>query len=117
MPTKRSTQACAPLLVGAQDDLGVAVGAEDVAEPAQLVAELDVVVDLAVVDQRQSAVVAAHGHVAERAEVENAQALAGQGARPEDGLAAVVGSAVVLARGHASRAASCPGWDGWPSKR
>ena len=43
----------APLLVRAQDGLGIAGGTEDVAEILQLLAQLDVVVDLAVEDEAE----------------------------------------------------------------
>src|SRR5439155_25951656 len=90
----------APLLVRAQNDFGVAVGAEHLAQTPQLVPQLDIIVDLAVVDQGEAAVFAAHRHVPQRAEVENAQALVGQRARTELPDAAVVRPAVVLDLGH-----------------
>jgi hypothetical protein len=70
------------------------------AQTAQLVAQLEVVVDLAVLDQRQATVVAAHGHVPERTQVEDAQPLAGEGARAKSSLAAVVWSAMALGGRH-----------------
>src|SRR5438093_486082 len=90
----------APLLIRAQNDFGVAVGPKYLTQTPQLFPKLDVVVDLTVVDQRQSAVFTAHGHVPKRAQVEDAQALVGQSARAELSHTAVVGSAVVLDAGH-----------------
>src|SRR5579859_6335234 len=101
----------APLLIGAQNDLGVAVGAEHVAQFAELGADLDVIVDLAVGDQRQTAVFAAHWHVAERTEVENAQALTGQRTAAHHGLAAGVRAAVVLAGRHCLECRHVLEWD------
>ena len=46
-----------------EDGFGVAVGPEATAEPLELGLQLRVVVDLAVINQRQRAVFAPHGHV------------------------------------------------------
>ena len=43
-----------PLVVGGQDDFGVAVRAEDVSEPFELLSQLDVIVDLAVIGEPQA---------------------------------------------------------------
>src|SRR5205085_11597297 len=69
----------------------------------------DVVVDLAIGDQRQAAVITAHRHVPERTQVQDAQALAGEGAATEGRLTAGVGPAMLLngrhgrERGHVRR--------------
>src|ERR1044071_4055634 len=69
-------------------------------ETLQLVAELDVVVDFAVFDQRVAPVVTPHRHVAERAEVEDAQALATERARTQAFGASSVGATMALRRTH-----------------
>ena len=46
----------APLLIGMHDDLGVARRREAVAEAKELVSELDIIVDLAVIDGRNRSI-------------------------------------------------------------
>ena len=101
----------APLQVAAQDDLGVAVGAEHVTARAQLVAHLDVVVDLAVLGQRETTGLVAHGHVAVLAQVEDAQALIGQRRSAKRGQATVVRAAVALSGGHGAQGVQVSGRD------
>jgi hypothetical protein len=71
-----------------------------VAARAQLVAHFDVVVDLAVLGQRDAAAFIVHRHVAKRTQVQDAQALIGQRAAAERFETASVGSAVTLHGGH-----------------
>ena len=97
---KRAAQAGAPLLVGVDDDLGVAVRAEGVAGGLELGAQLAVVVDLAVVDEPDGLVLVGDGLVAALA-VDDAQAAVAEadGRRLEG--AGVVGAAVHDGGGHA----------------
>src|SRR5262249_10915006 len=92
-----------PLLVRVQDHLSVAVRLKDMPEAAQVLADLEVVVDLAVMGQRKATVVAQHWHVAVLAEVEDAEPLVGQRAGSEAALAGVVGPTVALGVGHAGK--------------
>src|SRR5215472_2072230 len=77
----------------------------------QLVAQLDVVVDLAVVDQRQPTALVVHGHVAGWAQVEDAQALRSECAAAVGFQSAVVGAAVALHSGHVFERGQVAGWD------
>ena len=90
----------APLLVGVDDDLGVAVRAEGVAGGLELGAQLAVVVDLAVVDEPDGLVLVGHGLVPALA-VDDAQAAVTEadGRRLEG--AGVIGAAVHDGGGHA----------------
>ena len=56
LPVEAPEGALAPLLEGVDDDFGVAAGSEPMAEPLELVTQLDVVEDLAVEDDPQRAV-------------------------------------------------------------
>ena len=56
LPVEATEGVIAPLLEGVDDHLGVAAGSEDVAQAFKLVAQLDVVEDLAVEDDPQRAV-------------------------------------------------------------
>ena len=68
---KAVDQIFAPLLVTVHQDLGVGVAVEDVASGLELGAELLEVVDLAVEDNRDLAVIARHGLGASLGKVEN----------------------------------------------
>ena len=72
-PLKRRKRLGAPRLVGVDDDLGVAAGAEAVAERLELGAQLDVVEDLAVEDDPQRAVLVGQRLLAGR-QVDDGQA-------------------------------------------
>jgi len=61
-----------------QDDLGVGRGAQAYAACLELVAQLESVVGLAVVDDLETAVRCGHGHQATRLEVDNGQPAGGQ---------------------------------------
>ena len=74
MPCRRCTQPRALLLVEVGDHLGVALRGEAVARALQALAQLAVVVDLAVEDDRDRAVLVEDRLVAGR-EVDHAQAL------------------------------------------
>ena len=91
---------CAPLEVRAQQHFGVAVRTEHVAAGAEIVADLDVVVDLAVFGQREAAAFIVHRHVAERAQVEDAQPLVSERAAAEDFEALIVRATMALRVGH-----------------
>src|SRR5665648_782145 len=99
MPLKRAAQA-APLLVGVDDDFAVAAGAERVAGGDELVAQLAVVVDLAVVDEPDGVVLVGDGLVAPGAVDDAEPAVAEAHVRALEG-AGVVGSAVHERRCHA----------------
>ena len=87
--------ALAPLLPGIKNDLGVAVGAEVVAQGRQLAGQLAEVVDLAVVDHAQIAVGAEHGLLA-AGQVDDRQAPVGQAHPGGEVQATLVGAAVEL---------------------
>src|SRR5206468_11184857 len=81
--------ALAPLAVGGEDDLGVGRATEAVAVRLQLATQLPVVVDLAVVDEPEGAVLAREGLVARVAQVDDREpaeaerdAFRGEGAGP-----------------------------------
>ena len=85
----------APLFVGVQHDLGVAARGEDVAARAQLGGEFEVVVDLAVEDQPQRAVLIAHGLMPGGTEVVDGEAAKAQGHASVVVLAFIVGAAML----------------------
>ncbi len=90
----------APLPKGLEDDLGVALGLEPVAQVRELGPDLEVVVDLAVVDGADPVFRVPHRLVACRREVDDAQPVVPkEGARPlaaDLGDIGVIRSAVVL---------------------
>ena len=71
----------APLTVGLGDHLGVGVGEEAVAQPAELLAQVAVVVDAAVEDDGQTQLGIDHGLGAGRREVDDGEPPMGQGHR------------------------------------
>jgi hypothetical protein len=83
----------APFLIGMEDDLGVGAGAEAVAMGLQFPAQVEEVVDFAVVDDPAGFVLIGDGLVA-GGEVNDAEAGHGQGGIAEDHGAGVVGAAV-----------------------
>src|SRR5674536_397038 len=90
----------APLLVGVDDDFAVAPGAERVAGRDELVAQLAVVVDLAVVDEPDGVVLVGDGLMAPGAVDDAEPAVAEAHVRALEGTG-VVGSAVHERRCHA----------------
>ena len=89
----------APLLPGVEDDLGVAVGAELVAQAPQLLHQFAEIVDLAVVADAKIAVGAEHGLLA-AGQVDDGQAPVGQAQPRLRVQAALVGTAVELGLVH-----------------
>ena len=83
----------APLLEGVHDGLGVAAGAEPVAPGLQLAAQIGVIVDLAVVDQLDGAVLVGHRLVAAGG-IHDAQPGHAQRQRALDPIALLVGASV-----------------------
>src|SRR4029077_7415114 len=63
----------APVPIGREQDFGVAGGAETVSRSPQLVAQLDVVVDLTVEDDDELAVIGGHWLLTGRAQVKDGQ--------------------------------------------
>jgi hypothetical protein len=82
----------APAVVGLRDDLGVGRGEEPVAVPAQLVAQLAVVVDAAVEDDGQPQLGVDHRLVPVGREVDDGQPAVAEGQRSVRVGAGVVGS-------------------------
>ena len=93
----------APRLPGVHDDLGVAARAEDVAERLQLGDQLLVVVDLAVEDDDDAAVLVEQRLLAGR-EVDDRQAAVAEADARLDVKAAFVGAAMVLRSRSCARA-------------
>ena len=91
----------APFGVGAQDDLGVAVGEEAVAEALQHRAQLGVVVDRAVEDQRQAEFGIDHRLARAFGQIDDRQAAVAEGGRAIGPLARGVGPAPRQTRVHA----------------
>src|SRR5262245_57648564 len=92
-PAQRVHEAGAPVLIEVDEDLGAAVGGGCVSPPAELLPELAVVVDLAVLDHLDAAVLVADRLIASR-EVDDREAAHRQAARPVDQAAVRVGTAV-----------------------
>ena len=80
-PVETRDAGFAPFPVGREQDLGVGCRAEPVSLPAQLLAELDVVVDFPVVGDPAAAVFCRHRLVAEGREVHDRQPTVAQGDR------------------------------------
>ena len=102
--------AFAPFHVGVQDHLGVGARAEAVPEPQKLLADRLEVVDLAVVGDPPASAGIAHGHVARRRQVDDAEALRAERVAAATHRAAVVGPAVrgQLAHGANQRLVQLP---------
>ena len=100
----------APFHVGVQDHLGVGARAEAVTEPQKLLAHRLEVVDLAVVGDPPAAAGVAHGHVARRRQIDDAEALRAEREAAAAHHAAVVGPAVrgQLAHGANQRLVQLP---------
>src|SRR5262249_50446819 len=86
-----------PFLVGVQDHLGVAARAEDVAAGLQLGAQVEEVIQLAVVDDAASPVLVPNGLLA-AGQVDDAEAANAEEEAAGVPRAALVGPAVVDAR-------------------
>ena len=93
MPLNRWTQALAPLLIGVDDDLGIGTGSERMAELDQLLAQFDEVVDLAVEDHLDRAVLVAH-RLRSAFDVDDAQAPVAERCGLVHEVAFAVGAAV-----------------------
>ena len=87
-------QVLAPLLVAVHQDLGVGVAVEGVAGCLQLGAKLLEVIDLAVENDRDLAVVARHGLSASFGKVKNRKTTEAKGNVVDDMLAAHIGTTV-----------------------
>ena len=105
MPRKRVTQSSPQCLPGVDDDLGVATGAEHVAQRLQFGAQLAEVVDLAVEHHDDVAVLVDHRLLA-GGEVDDRQAAVAEADAGLDVQLALVGAAVVLGLVHARAAAA-----------
>ena len=91
----------APRVVGLEDDLGVGGGEEAVARRGELLAELAVVVDAAVEDDREAEVGVHHGLAPRGGQVDDAQAAVAERRGSLGPQAARVGPPVAHGRGHA----------------
>ena len=100
MPRKRVDALLAPLLPGVDDDFGVALGAEDVAERGELRDQLLVVVDLAVEDDDDAAVLVEERLLA-GGEVDDREPPVPEAEPGLEVRGALVGAAMVLALVHA----------------
>ncbi len=84
----------APLLITAQEDFGVAMGAESVAAFFEFLAEFEEIIDAAVENQADFAVVGEHGLVAGGAEVDDGEAAVAEIGSGPVGGAFGIGSAM-----------------------
>ena len=101
----------APLRERLEHDLGVGVGREGAAQGLELGAQVEVVVDLAVVGDRVAPVGGVHRLLAVR-DVDDRQPPVGQAARAAGDDALAVGPAVLLAGVHALQQA-VSAWSPW----